>query len=84
MAKVIEKRPDGAAIVVVPATDVVDLEVGASVDVRPAAVAETLPWPFGALAGKYPPFEFEEVKASRREMAHMALGRQVPYSHQIP
>jgi len=26
-----------------------------------------LPWPFGALADKYPPFEIEEIKAARHE-----------------
>lgn len=67
MATVIEKRTDGAAVIVVPAAEAAELEVGAFVDVRPAAVAETLPWPFGALAGKYPPFEFEEIKAARHE-----------------
>jgi hypothetical protein len=65
MAKVIEKRPDGTTVIVVPAADAAELEVGASVDVRPAGVA--LPWPFGALAGKYPPFEIEEIKAARHE-----------------
>lgn len=25
------------------------------------------PWPFGALAGKYPPIEIEDIKAARRE-----------------
>lgn len=66
MAKVIEKRPDGTTVIVVPAADAGELEVGTSVDVRPAA-AEALPWPFGALAGKYPPFEIEEIKAARHE-----------------
>lgn len=42
-------------------------EVGASVDVRPTGAAGALPWPFGALAGKYPPFEIEEIKAARHE-----------------
>lgn len=26
-----------------------------------------LPWPFGVLAGKYPPFTSAEIKAARRE-----------------
>jgi hypothetical protein len=25
------------------------------------------PWPFGALAGKYPPIGIEDIKAARRE-----------------
>jgi hypothetical protein len=25
------------------------------------------PWPFGALAGKYPPIDVEDIKAARRE-----------------
>lgn len=66
MAEVIEKRPDGT-IIVVPATDAAELKVGGPVDVRPVGAAEELPWPFGALAGKYPPFEIEEIKAARRE-----------------
>jgi hypothetical protein len=69
VATVIEKHPDGTAVVVVPAVDSAVLEIGASVEVRPAgAAAEALPWPFGALADKYPPFEIEEIKASRREV----------------
>jgi hypothetical protein len=68
MAKVIEKRPDGTTVVVVPPADALELEVGASVEVKPAAAANgALPWPFGALAGKYPPFEIEEIKAARHE-----------------
>jgi hypothetical protein len=68
MAKVIEKRSDGTTVVEVPPADAVDLEVGASVDVSPTrAHAGDDPWPFGALAGKYPPFEIGEIKAARRE-----------------
>jgi acetylornithine deacetylase/succinyl-diaminopimelate desuccinylase-like protein len=68
VAEVIEKHPDGTAVVVVPAADAAALEIGASVDVQPAgAAADALPWPFGALADKYPPFEIEEIKAARRE-----------------
>lgn len=67
MAKVIEKRSDGTTVIVVPAADAAELEVGASVDVRLAGTGEALPWPFGALAGKYPPFEIEEIKAARHE-----------------
>ena len=56
-------------MVIVPAADDGELEVGASVEVRPAPEPEDRqqPWPFGALAGKYPPFEIEEIKAARRE-----------------
>jgi len=69
VAKVIEKRPDGTTVVIVPAADAGELEVGALVEVRPAPEPEDRqqPWPFGALAGKYPPFEIEEIKAARRE-----------------
>lgn len=69
MAKVIEKRPDGTTVVIVPAGDADELEVGASVDVHPVSDTngQARPWPFGALAGKYPPFEIEEIKAARRE-----------------
>lgn len=69
VAKVIEKRPDGTTVVIVPAADAGDLEVGALVEVSPAPkrVNGQQPWPFGALAGKYPPFEIEEIKAARRE-----------------
>jgi len=67
MAKVTEKRPDGSTVIVVPAAEAADLEVGGEVDVRPAAGRSALPWPFGALAGKYPSFDAEEIKAARRE-----------------
>lgn len=67
MATVIEKHPDGTAAVVVPAADAAGLEIGASVDLRLVGAADGLPWPFGALTGKYPPFAFEEIKVSRRE-----------------
>jgi hypothetical protein len=67
VAKVIEKRPDGTTVVIVPAADAAELEIGASVDVRLAGADNALPWPFGALAGKYPPFEVEEIKAARHE-----------------
>ena len=65
----IEKRPDGITVVIVPAADAGELEVGASVEVLPAPEPRVLrqPWPFGALAGKYQPFEIEEIKAARRE-----------------
>lgn len=71
MAKVIEKRPDGTSVVVVPAADAAALEVGASVEVTPiaveAGVGHAPQSPFGALAGKYPPVEIEDIKAARRE-----------------
>ena len=68
MARVIEKRPDGSAVVIVPAVDASQLEVGALVDVHPlVAMRDVLPWPFGVLEGKYPPFELEEIKAARCE-----------------
>jgi hypothetical protein len=67
MAKVIEKRPDGTAVVVVPAVDASKLDVDDLVDVRPLDATGGLPWPFGALAGKYPSFEGEEIKAARHE-----------------
>jgi hypothetical protein len=69
MAKVVEKRPDGTVVVEVPAIDAAKLEVGASVDVlpEPNGAGQDQPWPFGALAGKYPPFEIDEIKAARRE-----------------
>ncbi len=67
MARVVEKDPDGTAVVVVPAVDASELEVGDLVDVQPLAGASDLPWPFGALAGKYPPFTSAEIKAARRD-----------------
>ncbi len=69
MAKVIERRPDGTIVVVVPAADASELEVGAAVDVRLASGVEgdDLPWPVGALAGKLPPIEIVDIKAARQE-----------------
>jgi hypothetical protein len=68
VATVIEKRSDGSAVLVVPPGEAAGLEIGASVDVRPTgAAAAARPWPFGALADKYPPFEIEEIKAARHE-----------------
>lgn len=69
VAKVIDKRPDGSAVLLVPPGEAAGLEIGASVEVRPAGavIADAMPRPFGALAGKYPPFEIEEIKAARRE-----------------
>lgn|GEM_PF-971439 len=68
MAQVTEKRPDGTAVVVVPANDATDLAVGEVVDVRPASSDESLPPPFGIWAGKYEkPFTIDEIKAARQE-----------------
>jgi hypothetical protein len=53
MAKVVDKRPNGAVLIEVPAEDAADLEIGAEVEVRPQ-LASTGKWPapFGALAGR--------------------------------
>lgn len=69
MAKVVEKRSDGTTVVEVPPADATKLEVGEAVDVLPklAGSAHDEPWPFGALAGKYPSVEIEDIKAARRE-----------------
>lgn len=69
MAKVVEKRSDGTIVIEVPPVDAAELEVGASVDILPALsrAGEDQTWPFGALAGKYPPLEIGEIKAARRE-----------------
>lgn len=67
MAKVTEKRPDGTTVIIVPAADAAELEIGASVDVQLAGADNALPWPIGALAGKCPPFGIEEIKAARHE-----------------
>ncbi len=69
MAKVIEKRPDGTTVVVVPAADASDLEVGAAVDVLPKLTGNgrDRPWPVGALADELPPIEIVDIKAARQE-----------------
>jgi hypothetical protein len=69
MAKVIEKRPDGTIVVVVPAADASELEVGAAVDVlpKPAGNGHDLPWPVGALADELPQIEIADIKAARQE-----------------
>ena len=69
MAKVIEKRPDGTTVVIVPAADASELEVGAAVDVLPklAGNGQARPWPVGALAGELPPIEIADIKAARQE-----------------
>jgi len=69
MAKVVEKRSDGTTVVEVPPADAIELKVGEAVDVLPKlpGPAQDQPWPFGALAGKYPSVEIEDIKAARRE-----------------
>lgn len=69
MAKVVDKRPNGAVLVEVPAEDAADLEIGADVEVRRPQPAPTCDWPppFGALAGRMPSIEIEDIKAARRE-----------------
>jgi len=69
MAKVIEKRPDGTTVIVVPAADASELEVGAAVDVSPTPPEPThdQSWPAGALAGKLPAIEIADIKAARQE-----------------
>ncbi|HEX4804747.1 MAG TPA: hypothetical protein VFU94_02505 [Conexibacter sp.] len=69
MAKVVAKRPNGAVLVEVPAEDAADLEIGAEVEVRRAQPAPLREWPspFGALAGRMPSIEIEDIKAARRE-----------------
>ncbi len=69
MAKVVAKRPNGAAVVEVPAEDAAGLEIGAEVELRRAQPAPLREWPapFGALAGRMPSIEIEDIKAARRE-----------------
>lgn len=67
MAKVVDKRPNGAVLVEVPAEDAADLEIGADVEVRRPQHAGEWPAPFGALAGRMPSIEIEDIKAARRE-----------------
>jgi len=69
MAKVVDKRPNGAVLVEVPAEDAADLEIGADVEVRRPQPAPTGDWPapFGVLAGRMPSIEIEDIKAARRE-----------------
>lgn len=69
MAKVTEKRPDGTIVIVVPAADASELEVGAAVDVlpKPADNGQDQPWPVGALADELPAIEIADIKAARHE-----------------
>lgn len=69
MAKVVAKRPNGAVLVEVPAEDAAGLEIGAEVEVRHAQAVPLSAWPepFGALAGRMPSIEIEDITAARRE-----------------
>jgi hypothetical protein len=69
MAKVVAKRPNGAALGEVPSEDAADLEIGAEVEIRSAHLAPPSKWPapFGALAGRMPSIEIDYIKAPRRE-----------------
>jgi hypothetical protein len=69
MAKVIEKRSDGTIVIVVPAADASELEVGAAVDVLPKPVGNghDRRWPVGALADDLPAIEIADIKAARHE-----------------
>jgi hypothetical protein len=68
MAKVVDKRPNGAILVEVSAEDARDLEVGADVEVHRSRAdgAREWPEPFGALAGTLPELEIDHIKAARR------------------
>jgi hypothetical protein len=69
MAKVVDKRPNGAVLIEVPAEDAADLEIGANVEVRRARseTAGEWPAPFGVLADVLPALEIDDIKAARRE-----------------
>jgi hypothetical protein len=69
MAKVVEKRPDGTTVIVVPAADAFELEVGTAVDILPksSGSAQDRLSPVGALAGKLPLIEIADIKAARQE-----------------
>jgi hypothetical protein len=69
MAKVVAKRPDGAALIEVPAEEAADLEIGVEVEVRRAQPVPLSEWPapFGALTRRMPSIEIEDIKAARRE-----------------
>jgi hypothetical protein len=75
MAKVVVKRPNGAVLVEVPVEDAGDLEIGAEVEVRRAPLVPLSEWPapFGALAGRMPSIEIEDIKAARREALRPTL-----------
>jgi hypothetical protein len=69
MAKVVDKRPNGAVLIEVPAEDAADLEIGVDVEVRRARTESSGDWPepFGVLAGVLPALEIDDIKAARRE-----------------
>jgi hypothetical protein len=69
MAKVVDKRPNGAALIEVPAEDATDLEIGADVEVRRTRPERAGEWPepFGALADVLPALEIDDIKAARRD-----------------
>jgi hypothetical protein len=67
MAKVVDKRPNGAVLIEVPAEDAADLEIGANVEVRRMGTAKDWPAPFGALADVLPALEIDDIKAARRD-----------------
>jgi hypothetical protein len=67
MAKVVDKRPNGAVLIEVPAEDAADLEIGANVEVRRTGTAGEWPAPFGALADVLPALEIDDIKAARRD-----------------
>ncbi len=67
MAKVVDKRPNGAVLIEVPAEDAADLEIGANVEVRRTGTAAEWPAPFGALADVLPALEIDDIKAARRD-----------------
>jgi hypothetical protein len=67
MAKVVDRRLNGAVLVEVSAEDARDLEVGADVEVHRSRANGTRDWPqpFGALAGTLPELEIDDIKAAR-------------------
>jgi len=67
MAKVVDKRPNGAVLIEVPAEDAADLEIGANVEVRRTKTAGEWPAPFGVLADVLPALEIDDIKAARRD-----------------
>lgn len=67
MAKVVDKRPNGAVLIEVPAEDAADLEIGANVEVRRTKTAGEWPAPFGALADVLPALEIDDIKTARRD-----------------
>jgi hypothetical protein len=74
MAKVVDKRSDGAVLVEVPPEEAAGLEIGTDVEVRRVRSEGAGDWPesFGALAGRMPSIEIEDIKAARREALQFA------------